>query len=361
MNELPVSVIIPTYNRANLIARSLDSVLAAIAPGDEVIVVDDGSTDGTPQTLEPYRDRIRYLTVPHRGVGAARNRGVAVASNPLVAFNDSDDEWFADKLELQRTFMRARPDVLFCFTDLSLRYVDGTERRRGLKGWHRDSRSWDEILGPPVAYSSVAPLPAGRQDFNIHIGSLYETMLRRNYVPTQATVVRRGQAGDALCFGEDVNIYEDYECFIRLARVGKAAYFDRETVWQNGHKGSRLTDANTLYRSTCRINVLRRTYGADDEFLAQNNERYLEALKGEYLTLARCLISNGCRKAARKALLMAQGAPLSLRMLAAIPGPLARTMFELYRLLSRLIGRSSLLEYAITRRSSRNKPVIELS
>jgi glycosyltransferase involved in cell wall biosynthesis len=347
MNELSVSVIIPTYNRANLISRSLDSVLAAIAPGDEVIVVDDGSTDGTLQALEPYRDRIRYLTGPHRGVGAARNCGVAEASNPLVAFNDSDDEWFADKLALQRAFMQARPDVLFCFTDLGLRRGDGTEKRHGLIGWHRDSRSWDEILGPPVTYSSVAPLPAGRQDFNIHVGNLYETMLQRNYVPTQATVVRRGQAGDALCFGEDVSIYEDYECFIRLARVGKAAYFDCETVWQYGHSGSRLTDANTLYRSTCRINVLERTYGADDEFLARNNERYLEAIKAEYLTLARCLIRNGRRQAARKALLMAQGAPLALRLLAAIPGPLARIMFEIYQfisgLISRLIGRSSLL------------------
>jgi glycosyltransferase involved in cell wall biosynthesis len=347
MNELSVSVIIPTYNRANIIARSLDSVLAAIAPGDEVIVVDDGSTDGTLQALEPYRDRIRYLTVPHRGVGAARNRGIAEASNPLVAFNDSDDEWFADKLALQRAFMQARPDVLFCFTDIGLRDGRGAERRHGLIGWHRDSRSWDEILGPPITYSSVASLPAGRQDFNIYVGSLYETMLRRHYVPAQATVVRRGKAGDALCFGEDVSINEDYECFIRLARVGKAAYFDCETVWQWGHSGPRLTDANTLYRSTCRVNVLRRTYGADDEFLARNNERYLEALKAEYLTMARCLIRNGCRKAARKALLMAQGAPLSLRLLAAIPGPLARIMFEIYQfisgLISRLIGRSSLL------------------
>src|SRR5262245_14583393 len=194
MNESPVSVIIPTYNRAKLIVRSLDSVLAATAPGDEVIVVDDGSTDDTERVIEPYRHRIRYLYVPNRGVGAARNYGIAEARNPLVAFNDSDDEWFADKLILQRAFMQARPDVLVCFTDLGLKNKDGAESHRGLLGWHRDSRNWDEILGPAVAYSSVASLPPGREDFNVHIGNLYETMLRINYVPTQATMVRREQA-----------------------------------------------------------------------------------------------------------------------------------------------------------------------
>src|SRR4030095_354874 len=198
MNELPVSVIIPTYNRARHIVRSLRSVLAAVAPGDEVIVVDDGSTDDTRRILEPYRDRIRYVMAAHRGGVAARNCGVSEARNPLVAFNDSDDEWFPDKLALQRAFMRARPDVLFCFTDLRLKNQDGTEKRHGLFGWHHDPRSWDEILGPPEPYSSIAPLPPGREDFNAHVGSLYETMLRINYVPTQATVVRREEAGDGV-------------------------------------------------------------------------------------------------------------------------------------------------------------------
>ena len=87
MDRLPVSVIIPTYNRARLILRSLNSVLAAVDPGDEVIVVDDGSTDNTRETLEPYLDRIRYVAEPHRGGDAARNCGIAAARNPPLAFN----------------------------------------------------------------------------------------------------------------------------------------------------------------------------------------------------------------------------------------------------------------------------------
>jgi glycosyltransferase involved in cell wall biosynthesis len=327
MNELPVSVIIPTYNRARHIVRSLRSVLAAIAPGDEVIVVDDGSTDDTRQVLEPYRNRIRYVMGPHRGVGAARNCGVSEARNPLVAFNDSDDEWFADKLVLQRAFMRARPDVLFCFTDLGLKDGNGNESHYGLLGWHHDPRSWDEILGLPEPYSSFAPLPPGRKDFNAHIGSLYETMLRINYVPTQTTVARREQAGDALRFGEDIAIHEDHECFIRLSRIGKAAYFDCETVWQCDHDGPRLTRVDSLYNATCRIKMLERTFGADEQFLARLGERYREMLRTEYLTRARYMVRNGWRKEAREELRLAGGGTLPLRLLAAVPGPLARLVF----------------------------------
>jgi len=331
MNELSVSVIIPTYNRARHIGRSLRSVLATMSPGDEVIVVDDGSTDNTKQALEPYRDRIRYVLGPHRGVGAARNRGVAEARNPLVAFNDSDDEWFADKLALQRALMRARPDVLFCFSDLGLRDKDGTETHNGLLGWHRDPRSWNEILGPAVAYSSLASLPPGREDFNVHIGSLYETMLRENYVSSQTAVVRREQAGDALRFGEDISIYEDHECFTRLARVGKAAYFDCETVWQCDHSGPRLTRVDSHYNATCRIKMLERTFGADEQFLDRRGERFREMLKAEYLIRARYLIRNGRRKEAREELRLAGGGTLPLRFLAAIPGPLWRPMFVIYQ------------------------------
>src|SRR5262245_25274849 len=329
MNELPVSVVIPTYNRARHIVRSLNSVLEAIAPGDEVIVVDDGSTDDTRQVLKPYNDQIRYVMGPHRGAGAARNCGVAEARNPLVAFNDSDDEWFPYKLSLQRAFMQARPDVLFCFTDLGLKDGDGTESHHGLLGWHHDQRGWDEILGPPAPYSSIAPLPPGREYFNAHIGSLYETMLRVNYVPAQASVVRREQAGDALRFGEDAGIHADYECFIRLSRVGKAAYFDCETVWQCDHDEQRVTRVDSFKNATLRIQVLERTFGVDQQFLARRSERYSEMLKAEYLTRARYLIRNGRGKEAREELRLAEGGTLPLRLLAAIPGPLAQSMLGL--------------------------------
>src|SRR4051794_14485488 len=98
---LSVSVVIPTYNRAHLVPRAVASALANVIAGDEVIVVDDGSTDGTETALAPYRERIRLVNGRHAGAGGARNLGVREARGDLVAFLDSDDEWMPGKLALQ--------------------------------------------------------------------------------------------------------------------------------------------------------------------------------------------------------------------------------------------------------------------
>ena len=93
MHDVAVSVIILTYNRSAVVTRAVESALSCVRPDDEVLVVDDGSTDDTAAALARFGDRIRYLPGPHGGAGRARNRGVAAASRPLVAFLDSDDEW----------------------------------------------------------------------------------------------------------------------------------------------------------------------------------------------------------------------------------------------------------------------------
>src|SRR6266446_10846107 len=143
--KLPVSVIIPTYNRASLVMRAVRSALQEIDADDEIIVVDDGSTDGTEKVLEPYLDSLRYVRIEHSGAGASRNRGIQEATKPLVAFLDSDDEWMPGKLALHRGFMQARPDVLFTFTDFAVQEKSGRIRHRYLQEWHKDPRSWEEI------------------------------------------------------------------------------------------------------------------------------------------------------------------------------------------------------------------------
>src|SRR5262245_57644303 len=164
MASLGISVVIPAYNRAHTVGRAIDSALAAVRPGDEVLVVDDGSTDDTAARVRAYverdRERLRFVPLPHRGPGTTRNRGVGEARHPLVAFLDSDDEWFPDKLELQRAVMEAKPEVLFCFSDFAHRSGNGAVSRRYLRRWHGDARSWTQILGPGVPFSSLGPLPS---------------------------------------------------------------------------------------------------------------------------------------------------------------------------------------------------------
>lgn len=110
-----ISVVIPTYNRAAQVTGAVRSVLAQTLPPAEVLVIDDGSTDGTAAALAPFADRIRYISKPNGGVSAARNRGIMEATGDWIAFLDSDDTWHPSKLEKQLACVkRMGVDVCFC-------------------------------------------------------------------------------------------------------------------------------------------------------------------------------------------------------------------------------------------------------
>jgi glycosyltransferase involved in cell wall biosynthesis len=96
-----VSVVIPAFNHARYLPEAIDSALGQTLPAAEVIVVDDGSADDTPQVLEPYRDSVRIVRQANRGVSAARNAGAALCHGDLLAFLDADDVWLPDKLAAQ--------------------------------------------------------------------------------------------------------------------------------------------------------------------------------------------------------------------------------------------------------------------
>ncbi len=334
MNRKPaesVSVVIPTFNRAPLLRRAIRSVLAAIAPSDEIIVVDDESADLTDQVVAEFGEPVRYVRNVHRGLacGSARNRGIEEARHPLVAFLDSDDEWLPDTLALQRAFMQARPDVVFCFGDFANRWEDGHVRHFGLRGWHRDPRGWDEILAPGVPYSTVAPLPDGRADFTVHVGDMYRTLLRANYVATQSALVRRGRAGADFRFAEDVPLFEEYECFSRLARLGSAAFFNCETFVQWTHDGPRMTDLDEWRRATARLTILPRIWGLDEAFLRDHGDAFRRCLADQHLVRARVLLREGRRREAREELRRAGGVPPHYRLASTLPGPLLRGMFRI--------------------------------
>jgi len=331
MAELSVSVIIPTYNRATLIPRAVRSALAAIAPGDEVIVVDDGSTDSTKDVLAPFLPKIRYVAIPNSGAGAARNHGIREASNPLVAFIDSDDEWMPRKLELQRAVMQARPDAVLSFSDFAVRDQSGAEHRNYLINWHKDHRNWNDILGPGVPFSSITNLPPGCQDFRVHVGNLYLWEMAANYIFTSTLLVNRELAGEALQFPNDLVIHEDWELFGRIAKVGPAAYLACETAWQFGHEGPRLTDAGALRSLEARIKLLERVWGSDKAFLAEHAGLYHEVLTNLYRAKAKLLLSHCKPREAREQLRMAGGKPLHYHMLTYIPEPLMRLIFKTRR------------------------------
>ncbi|HEX6644676.1 MAG TPA: glycosyltransferase family A protein [Gemmatimonadales bacterium] len=114
MSQPLVSVVIPVFNGERFIAAAVESVLAQPHRPLEVIVVDDGSTDGTPRVLESFGASVRRIRQANAGPAAARNAGLALCEGDFIAFNDADDLWVGEKLDVQLTFLAQRPDLDFC-------------------------------------------------------------------------------------------------------------------------------------------------------------------------------------------------------------------------------------------------------
>lgn len=112
-----VSVIIPTYNRASLLVRALNSVLAQTVMPQQIIVLDDGSTDNTAKLLRAFAPVVQYHVISHQGVSTARNAAVSFATENWLAFLDSDDVWLPHKLERQLALLDANPTAVLCHTE----------------------------------------------------------------------------------------------------------------------------------------------------------------------------------------------------------------------------------------------------
>ena len=109
--DLLISCIVPVYNGARFLAQAIDSILAQTRVDLEIIVVEDGSTDRTPDVAKGYGDRVKYVRQENAGPAAARNRGVAEARGEFIAFLDADDTWAPAKLETQLQWFTDSPNL----------------------------------------------------------------------------------------------------------------------------------------------------------------------------------------------------------------------------------------------------------
>lgn len=192
-----VSVIIPVWNRREQIRGAVDSVLHQELPrgwSRELIVVDDGSDDGTADVLDEYRSQIRVVRIPHTGFpGAVRNRGVEYAAGETVAFLDSDDRWLPGKLLRQ----------------LPLHEASGTRISHTRERWVRDGTSVSQ---------------AGQR--HRRRGDIYADALRKCIVGPSTVMIDRTLYHDRGGFREDLEVAEDYEFWLRILRDTPVEYID---------------------------------------------------------------------------------------------------------------------------------------
>lgn len=188
-----VSVVIPTYNRRDLVQRAIQSVLDQTYRDFEIIVIDDGSTDGTRAAVEG-RERVRYLRQTNGGPASARNLGIREAQGEFIAFLDSDDVWLPE-------FLTSQVDVLSRYPEVAL----------------------------VCARSSVGNKEA--KDFPLRrkliTGDLYARLYDRSFVRTPTVVVRKSCLDAVGCFNESYPWSEDHDLWLRIARKYEIAYVNR--------------------------------------------------------------------------------------------------------------------------------------
>ncbi len=127
--DYTVSVVIPAYNVEKYIGRAIDSVLAQTRRPDEIIVVDDGSTDNTAEVIRSYGSKVCFIRQENAGASVARNTGVQAATSEWIAFLDADDEWLPEKLQLQIEHLKRNPELVWSYSNYVIRPIaENTER-----------------------------------------------------------------------------------------------------------------------------------------------------------------------------------------------------------------------------------------
>jgi glycosyltransferase involved in cell wall biosynthesis len=186
MPEFPFfSVVIPTYNRASKVVRTVESVLAQTYQDFEILVVDDGSTDNTAEVLKPFQPRIRYYRTANQGASTARNEGISHATGRYIAFLDADDRWLPEMLEKSAQTIQSHPGAGLFYTGAC--YIDEVGRVL-----------WE-----------VPPRPARM--------STYHNLLRANFLVCSGTIVKKELLAAELFDPRLVNC-ADWDLWIRLAR-----------------------------------------------------------------------------------------------------------------------------------------------
>lgn len=254
MSAPTVSVIIPTYNRAPLLPRAMDSIIAQTCTDWEIILVDDGSTDDTPVVAARYEQQLGHrLTVirqPNAGSSAARNRGIDAARGEFIAFLDSDDEFLPRKLERQLELFRRCPQLGLVYCDSSYINLQGARQASVFDTKAPQARR--------VSYREVAPGLCLCDD------SFFTHLLTNYFVSTISGLVRRDVLGSAIRFPVGYAYAEEWMFYLRVARRAPAGFVNEPLCLHHFTAGSlsRRNVATNLAERLRLLNLMAAEFGS---------------------------------------------------------------------------------------------------
>lgn len=288
-----VSVIIPTYNRAHVLGRSIQSVLNQTYQDFELIVVDDGSSDNTEEVVRNFNDiRIKYIRHDkNRGVSAARNTGIKAAQGEYIAFNDSDDEWLSHHLEkLMLAFEKASPQTGVVYSGFIYVMLGG----KGIR---------------------VRPPRAARKE-----GDIRPSLLKRSFIYFQTAIVKRQCFEKVGLFDERIPCAEDWELWLRISTHYHFKYVGEPLVVEYESTDGLTNDKGAFARGY--ELVLARHF---QDFLADKR-----VLAYHYFVVGLCLCASGEFQRGRNYFMQAVKAhPLGLHLCAALVSLLGQRTYNL--------------------------------
>ena len=241
-----ISVIIPTHNRAHLLPRALDSVLNQTKRAEEIVIVDDGSTDDTSDLIQSNYPEVITLHQSNRGVSAARNRGIREASGEWLAFLDSDDEWLAHKLERQMAALGEHPETKVCHTD---------------EIWIRCGRR-------------VNPMKKHAK----HGGWIFRKCLALCCISPSSVLIHRSVFSDVGQFDESLPACEDYDLWLRVTARYPVLYLPEKLLVKYGGHEDQLSKRH-WGMDRFRIQALKKIIESDT--LNEDDRRAAEAMLAE--------------------------------------------------------------------------------
>ncbi|PIS30120.1 MAG: glycosyl transferase [Candidatus Marinimicrobia bacterium CG08_land_8_20_14_0_20_45_22] len=204
-----VSIIIPTYNRAEVLERALMSVFSQTYENFEIIVIDDGSTDNTNAVISKHADKIRYFSKFHAGVSAARNLGLEKSIGTWVCFLDSDDYWLPEKLEMQMAYTAKNPGMMIVQTD---------------EKWIRNG-------------IFVNPMKKHQK----HGGWIFKQCLPLCIVSPSAVMVHQKVFNDVGVFDESFPVCEDYDLWLRISLKYPIGLISEKLIVKTGGHADQLS------------------------------------------------------------------------------------------------------------------------
>jgi len=204
-----ISVIIPTFNRSGFLKKAIESVLSQKYRDFELIVVDDGSEDDTPEVVTGFGPDIKYIKQKNKGPGAARNLGIKNSKGNFIAFLDSDDWWEKDKLGIQFKAMQENPEYAISHTQ---------------EVWYRDGKLLNQ-----------------KQKHKKHHGYIFDKCLPMCAVSASTVMARREIFNKVGLFNEELPCCEDYDFWLRVSAGHKLLLIDKPLTLKDGGRPDQVS------------------------------------------------------------------------------------------------------------------------